>query len=145
MGAIIALASLALTLAGVVAAMYFGTIGTRASKRQERQERADHDWQLKHEKVAVQIARINPRLIVAVPGTQHQVILYQNIFKSPELRERIETYIVQLVDSRTRFAVRKPTQHELRSPTLRQTVTEVAASLDTFVRENPGMGHHLRG
>jgi hypothetical protein len=48
MAVFVALGGLVLTLIGVIAGMYFGVIGTRASKRQERLDREDYDWQVKH-------------------------------------------------------------------------------------------------
>jgi hypothetical protein len=74
MAAIIAVAGVLLTLFGVIIAMYFGVIGTRASNRQEKQDREDHEWQLKHEAVALQLSRINPNLSVLYPDKSMRVI-----------------------------------------------------------------------
>jgi hypothetical protein len=58
------LIGLVLTLIGVIARMHFGVIGTKASKRREKQDREDYEWKLKHYAVALQLSRISPNLQV---------------------------------------------------------------------------------
>ncbi|MBZ5699674.1 MAG: hypothetical protein LAN18_14140 [Acidobacteriia bacterium] len=65
---VIALATLAVGFFGVAVAMYFGVIDTRASKRQERQDREDHEWQLKHEAVALHVAEYDPATVSLETG-----------------------------------------------------------------------------
>jgi hypothetical protein len=74
MTVVIALIGLVLTLIGVIAGMYFGVIGTRASSRQEAQDRDDYEWQLKHETIALQISRINAHLPVQYPDNSTRPI-----------------------------------------------------------------------
>jgi hypothetical protein len=133
---VIALLSLVLTFAGVIVAMYFGVIGTRASKHQEKQDREDQEWQMKHETVALQLSRINPFLNSLFPESLgHKV--YTDLFPDPKFQRLIENYIVEADRTYTVLTPRKPTPHELRSPALRDTVTKVAAALDKFRRDNP--------
>jgi hypothetical protein len=144
MGVLIGLVGLVLALGSLLACMYFGVIGTRSSKRQEQRDREDREWQLKHEAVAIQVARINMTLQVRDPKENRNIVLYPTLFPDPQLRQRIETYIIELVDVRTRFAPRKPTQHELSSPALRKTVNEVTEILAACMRDNPGIAHHFK-
>jgi hypothetical protein len=145
MGVLIGLVGLVLTLASLLVAMYFGVIGTKTSNRQEQQDRQDHDWQLKHEAVAVQLARINLTLQVRDPAHDHIIMLYPTLFPSPQLRQEIEIYIIEIVDNRTRFAPRRPTPHELRSPTLRRVVDQVTEALDACKRDAPALAYHFTG
>jgi hypothetical protein len=140
---LIGLAGLALALVGVVIAMYVGWIDTRASKRRDQQDKDDRDWQLKHEAAALRISRINRTLRAQPPGFANPVMVYPTVFPDPQLRERIERYVVELVDSETRFAPRRPMEHELRSPALRSTVDEVTTILDTCKRENPKLAYYF--
>jgi hypothetical protein len=142
MTVVIALVTVVLTLIGVIVAMYFGVIGTRASKRQEKQDREDYEWQVKHETVALQLSRINPLYQVQYPDKVVRNI-YLDLFPDLKFRRAIEYYIVEPNASGTAFTPRKPAPHELRSPALRETVTKVAAALDDLRRDNPSVAHHL--
>jgi hypothetical protein len=145
MAVVIGFVGLVLTLIGVIAGMYFGVIGTKASKRQEQQDREDHEWQLKHEAVAVQLARIHSTMQVRRRGDNYNIMIYSTLFPELQLRQEIETYIIEIVDNRTRFAPRRPTQHELRSPALRRTVDKVTGVLDACKRDDPSVAYHFRG
>ena len=138
----IALAGLVLTLIGIILAMYFGVIGTRASKRQERQDREDHDWQVKHETVTLQLTRINAHLMVQYPDKVSRMI-NPDLFPDPQFRQLIEHYVVER--NGAIFTPRRPTALELRSPTLRDTVTKVAAALDELRRDKPSVAYHFNG
>ena len=140
----IGLISLVLTLIGVIVAMYFGFIGTRASNRQERQDLDDYEWQLKHEAVALQLSRINPHLQVQYPDNSVRII-YTDLFPDPMFRRAIEHYIVEADRSYTTFKPRKPTPNELRSPALQDTVTKTAAVLDALRGDNPKVAYHFKG
>jgi hypothetical protein len=142
MALLIGLIGLVLTLIGVIAGMYFGVIGTRRSKRQEKQDDEDYEWQLKHEAVALQLSRINPHLQVQYPDNSIRMI-YTDLFPDPRFRQAIEHYIVAADRSYTIFRPRKPTPHELRSPALRETVKKTAAVLDACRRDNPKVAHHF--
>ncbi len=137
MGVVIALVGVVLTLIGVLVAMYHGFLGTRISKKLEKQSREDHDWQLKHESVAVQLVKITPQVAVPEPGHNSFVMLYPMIFPEAKFREAIETYIVELDSKRSTFMPRSPRPDELRSPRLRETVEKAAAILDAFRKANP--------
>jgi hypothetical protein len=144
MAVVIGLIGLVLALVGVTVAMYFGVIETRVSKRQEKRDREDFDWQLKHETVALQISRINPHLLVQYPDNSTRPI-YIDVFPDPQFRQAIEHYIVDTDPGRTIFRPRKPAPHELRSPALRDTVAKTAAVLDALRRDNPKVSYHFNG
>ncbi len=65
--------------------LYYGWIGTRISKRAEKQDREDHEWQLKHEGVAVQLARIHLTTQVQRRGDNYLIMLYPTLFPDPQL------------------------------------------------------------
>jgi hypothetical protein len=140
-----------LTVASLVAAaiaVFYAikqtNIAAAMKATQDEEQREVRNWQLKHEAIATQLACINLQLTVQLPGTHHQTTLYSTVFPTAELRSRIETYIIELADNRTRFVPRKPTPHELRSPTLRQTVERASELLDQFKAHNPGAYRYFR-
>jgi hypothetical protein len=137
---VMTLIGLVLTLIGVIAAMYFGVIGTKASKRQERQDQEEYEWQVKHEEVSLQLSRINAYLQVQYPDKTVRM-LYTDLFPDPAFRRSIETYIVER--NMAIFSPRRPTPHELRSPDLRDTVTRVAAVLYGLQRDSPTVAYHF--
>ena len=141
---VIALLTLVATLIGIVVAMYYGWIGTRASKRQEKQDREDHEWQLKHEAVALQLSRINPYFNSLYPDSLGYKV-FTGLFPDPKFQRLIENYIVEADRDRMVLTPRKPTPHELRSPALRDTVTKVAVALDDLRRNNPAVAHLFDG
>jgi hypothetical protein len=69
--------------------------------------------------------------------------VYRTLFPDDELRRDIEWYLVELVDTRTRFAPRRPQPHELRSPALRGTVATVKSILDGCRHNNPGLAPYF--
>ncbi len=105
--------------------------------KQNEQEREVNEWQLKHESVAIQLVKITPQVTVQEPGHNSVMVLYAAIFPDPKFRQAIEHYIVQLDNTRTIFQPRRPTELDLRSPALRQTVTKAAEMLDAFRRDHP--------
>ena len=109
-------------------------IAEELAAKQNEQEREVRDWQVRHETVAIQLSRISPHQMMGVPpGTMTMV--YTTVFPDRQLRLDIETYVVELVDSRTRFTPRHPSPHELRSPALRETVKTVERILDECRRD----------
>jgi hypothetical protein len=139
---IIGLVGVVLTLVGVIAAMYFGFIGTRASKHQEQQDREDREWQLKHEAVARQMSKINPHLTVQTHGNTLCTI-YTDLFPDAQFRRDIEFYIVEADRAYTVFQPRRPTLVELRSPALRQTVDKVATVINALPKDKPQLAYHF--
>jgi Na+-transporting NADH:ubiquinone oxidoreductase subunit NqrC len=106
--------------------------------KQEDQEREVNQWQMKHESVALRLANINPGLTVRLPAG-HDITLYPTIFPDVEFRKMIERYIVHVERSGTMFVPRSPTELELRSPALRETVTKTTEILDAFCKKNPDL------
>jgi hypothetical protein len=111
--------------------------------KQEDQEREIDEWQRKHETIAIQIARINPNDLIKDPNQNSHTAIYPFLFADPRLRQAIETYIVQLTDNRSRLIPRKPTPHELRSPALRETVTNAAILLDVSRKSYPTIAKYF--
>jgi hypothetical protein len=139
---VIGLVGIVVALLGVVVAMYFGRIGTRASKHQEQQDREDREWQLKHETVARQMSRINPHLRVQLHGNTLCTV-YADLFPGSQFQRDIEFCIVEADPAYTVFKPRRPTLLELRSPALRETVAKVAAIINALPTDNPQLAHHF--
>jgi hypothetical protein len=137
------IASLVVAVIAVAVAVKQTNIARAVQRRQEDDQREIRDWQLKHEAVAVQLAKIHLTFMVPARGGGFMA-LYPAVFPEPELRNRIETYIVEIVDNRTRFAARTPTAHELHSPTLRRTVDDATAILERFKGDNPELAQFFR-
>jgi hypothetical protein len=135
-------ASLLVAIIAVGVAIKQTIIAKTLAAKQDEQNREVHDWQLKHEAVAVQLSRINPHLQVQFPDHSTRMI-YISLFPDEVFRRAIEHYIVEPDKTYTIFRPRKPTPLELRSPTLRETVTKVAAVLDACRKENPHVAKHF--
>jgi hypothetical protein len=95
-------------------------------------ERQETEWQRRQEAIANSLARIGPNCTIQKPGTSSMTSLYPLIFQDPHLRLSIQTYIVELDQSRSTFIVRKPAPHELRSDNFRRTVTEAERLMKEF-------------
>src|SRR5882762_1067904 len=140
-----------LTIASVLlagGALYYAyrqtSIANALKAHQDEQEREVHEWQLKHEAVAVQLARVGPHMMVAMPNANSFTMAYTIVFTDPQFRQKLETYIVEYADNRTRFIPRWPTPHELRSPALRETVTKATEILDACRRNSPEFYRHFQ-
>ena len=105
--------------------------------KQNEQEQEVNEWLGKHESVALRLAKINPGITVVEPGHNSHMTLYPTIFPDAKFREMVERYIVHVEKAGTVFAPRSPTELELRSPALRQTVTKASELLDAFCKEHP--------
>lgn len=138
------IASLVVAVIAVAVAMKQTKIAREAQHRQDEDQREVRDWQLKHETIAVRLARIHLTFMVPAKGANSFMALYPAVYTEPELRSRIETYVIEIVDNRRRFAPRTPTPHELRSPALRRTVDEATAILEAFLRDNPELARFFR-
>ena len=112
-------------------------IAEEMKAKQNEQELEVNEWLVKHESVALRLAKINPGICVVEPGHNSFMTLYPTIFPDAKFREMVERYIVHVEKSGTVFAPRSPTELELRSPTLRQTVTKATEILDAFCKEHP--------
>jgi hypothetical protein len=140
-----------LTIASVIltgAALYYAyrqtSIANALKAHQDEQEHEVHAWQLKHEAVAVQLARVGPHMMVPVGNANAFASAYATVFNDPQFRQRVETYIVEYAENRTRFIPRTPSPHELRSPALRETVTKATEILDMCRRDNPGFYRYFQ-
>ncbi len=130
------IASAILTAGALYYAWRQTNIANALKAHQEEQDREVYEWQLKHEGVAVQISRINPGFMAAVPNTSNSFTnVYGAVFSDPRLRQKIETYLVEATANR--FTPRKPTPHELRSPALRETVKLATEAIEVCRKENP--------
>ena len=147
---ILTIAALIVAVVAVLIAVKQTNIATTQTKlarelaaKQEDQEREIDEWQKKHEAVAIQIARINPNELIKDPNQNAHTALYPFLFADPRFRQAIETYIVELTDNRSRLTPRKPTPHELRSPALRETVTNAAILLDVSRKSYPTIAKYF--
>jgi hypothetical protein len=141
-----------LTVASVLlagGALYYAyrqtSIANALKGHQDEQEREVHDWQLKHEAIAVRLSRVGPHMMVPSGNANSFTMVYTIVFNDPQFRQKIETYIVEYADNRTRFIPRKPTPHELRSPALRETVTTATEILDGCQRDHPEFYRYFQG
>lgn len=140
-----------LTIASVIlagGALYYAqrqtAIANALKAHQDEQEREVHNWQLKHEAVAVQLARVGPHMMVPVGNANALASAYATVFNDPQFRQKVETYIVEYAENRTRFVPRRPTALELRSPALRETVTKATELLDRCRQDNPGFYRYFQ-
>ena len=133
-------AVLALIVAGLSARWGFtqADIAQKMKAKLDEQEREVTDWLVKHETLALQLVKINPHLIIRRPDGSSMCI-YPTIFKDVKFRQKLERYIIQLNRSGSVFATRIPTELELRSPSLRETVTKANEILDAFAKRHPGV------
>lgn len=116
-------------------------VNERAAK-QDQQEREIIEWQRKHESVALQLARINGLLQVQYPDKVNRY-LYMTVFPDQQLRKAIELYIIQTNEIGAVFTPRKPSELELQSVALRDTVTQTTAILEQLRIDNPTVACHF--
>jgi hypothetical protein len=140
-----------LTLLGVIAAlgsvlvaMYYGHIGTKASKHQQQQESEGRAWQERHEKVALRLAHMNPRGLAAIQPNGPIQNPFGIAFPDPQLRTYILTYIVEDKGGNNFCIARTPDPHQLRSGILRQTVETVERRLEEIDANHPELARFLR-
>jgi hypothetical protein len=106
-------------------------------RKQDTQDKEDLDWSQRFERLANQLARINPGLTIQEPGKNSTMGLYASIFSDPKFREALENYVVQVNPSRTQFAQRNPRPDELRRSNLRETVKRAEQCMTDFQKQNP--------
>jgi len=106
------------------------------AKKSEEQEREERQWAERHERLATRLS-INPNMVTAAPGANSHFCLYSDVFREPQFRSKLETYVVDLNASRTEFRPHKATPHELRLQGLRDTVATAEQLIDKYVKENP--------
>jgi hypothetical protein len=107
------------------------------AKKSEEQERDERQWAERHERLASRLSRISPNMMLAAPDAKSHFCLYPDIFRDPQFRSKLETYIVDLNASRTEFRPHKATPHELRLQGLRDTVNTAEQLIDKYIKENP--------
>ena len=137
--ALVAVLSLIAGALGVRYGKAQARIAGEMKEKQDEQEREVSEWQVRHESVALRLSKINPGISVVEPGHNSFMTLYPTIFPDAKFREMVERYIVHVEKAGTVFTPRSPTELELRSPTLRQTVTKATEILDAFCREHPNI------
>ncbi len=105
-------------------------------REKRREETEDSQWAERHERLINQILQINPQLKIQPPGVP-LTYLYTSIFPDATLRKALETYVVQLDSSQTRFLRMNPRPDELRRTNLRETVRKAEECLAEFQKHNP--------
>ena len=106
-------------------------------KKFDEREHDERQWAERHERLATQLSRISPNMMLAAPDAASHFCLYPAVFQDPHFRSKLETYVVDLNASRTEFRPHKATPHELRLQGLRDTVATAEQLIDKYVRENP--------
>jgi hypothetical protein len=109
--------------------------------RQAEQEREVFHWQRRHEELALVLSRIRPQMLVQSDG--HQGPFWPTLIPDNRLREQAETYIVELVDNKMRLTPRKPTELELRSRQLRDTVDKMIKTLEELREKRPDLYKYM--
>jgi hypothetical protein len=129
-----------------VAAIWYARKQTLLSQtlaaRQDEQQREVFDWQRRHEQVALILSRIRPQMLVQ-SDDRHQGALWPTICPDNRLREQAETYVVEPIDNNMRLAPRKPTELELRSPQLRETVDKMIKMLEGLREKRPDLYKYI--
>jgi hypothetical protein len=105
-------------------------------RERRHEENEDYQWAERHERLMNQILQINPQLKVQLPGVP-LTYLYTSIFPDAMLRKALETYVVQLDSSQTRFLRMTPRPDELRRTNLRDTVKKAEECMADFQKRNP--------
>ena len=139
---VLTILSLLVAMAAVWYAQRQTKLAETLAKKQEEQEREVYEWQRKHEDVAMALSQVTPQTLVQ--NTKSQGALWPTIFPDNQLRANIETYLVDWADNKMKLTPRKPTELELRSAVLRETVTKAKARLEEFVRQRPDLEKYLR-
>jgi hypothetical protein len=137
--ALVAVLSLLAGALGVSYGRAQARIAAAMKAKLDDQERDINEWLVKHENVALRIAKINPNQSVMDPSHSYSMILYTTIFPDAKFREMIERYIVHVEKSGTVFSPRSPTDLGLRSNAFRETVTKATEMLDAFCKEHPAI------
>lgn len=128
-----------------IGALYYAwkqtQLANRLAAKQEEQQREVYDWLVRHENVARIVSKQPPHCLFRIPGTGERV-LYTTVFSDPEFRKDIEQHIVDYTVARTLFVPRKPTELQLRSPALRETVIKVEKILEDCKQNQPELYKH---
>jgi hypothetical protein len=111
-------------------------IARKANEKLDEQAREVTVWQVKHETIALQLSKVSLNTYHKRPDGSIMDI-YHTIFSDAKFREKLERYVVDRDGSV--MTPRSPTELELRSPALRETVTKANAILDAFDKQNPGI------
>jgi len=137
-----------LALLGTLAGVYYARSQLREAKRvreenaaaiarQHQAESEESEWANRYERLVSQLTQITPTMTVqpdGVPATQ----LYPSIFPDAKVREALQTYIVELNASQTKFLRRStPRPDELRLTNLRETIKRAEQCMAEFQRQNP--------
>ena len=105
-------------------------------QKRQRDEKEDSQWAERYERLANQLLKINPEMKIQPPGVP-LTYLYTSIFPA-ELRRALETYVIQVDSSQTRFLRKSsPRPDELRLSNLRETVKRAEQCMAAFQKQNP--------
>ena len=136
-------AVLALIVAALSARWGFtqADIAQKMKSKLEDQEREVTNWFVEHETLALQLSKISADMHIRRPDGSDMHV-YPTIFSEVKFREKLERYVVHRNGSV--MTPRSPTELELRSPALRETVTKANEILDAFDKKNPGVvGYYM--
>lgn len=106
-------------------------------RRKEEQDKEELNWSERFERLANQLVRINPGMMIQEPGKNSLTCMYPAIFLDPTLRVALETYIVEPNASHTQFSQRNPRPDELRRSNLRETIKRAEQCMADFQKKNP--------
>ena len=114
------------------------------NERKKQAEEDDH-WAQRFDRLQSRLLRINQRLQVQVNNSGGLISLYMTMFADQELRLRVESTIVSSDAQHNMLFARRPSQLELRSSSMRDTIQRAEEAMDDIIKQFPAAGYHLLG
>jgi hypothetical protein len=105
----------------------------REAKRRDDTEMAE--WAAKLDQAVKVCRRIFSEMIYTAQSPTSPA--YSLVFDHPELRQRIESYLIAVGPGRNTALARQVGDDELRLPTVRQTINDVLAHVIAFKEAHP--------
>jgi hypothetical protein len=142
---VIAVVSLVLSVLAIaisLSAAYYSKRQTEIMEgqesRREREEESLRAWAQKFDEAVSYVLKIGPSWIHRPTG---QTNAYGVVCPKPELRQRIETYLVNRQGDH--FSARQTSSDILRMPIAQRTITQVLECVERFKGEDPGNANKL--
>lgn len=108
----------------------------------KKRDTEDDSWAQRFETLQRILLRISPTLQVKEPGNTNTTHIYPTMLDS-KLRTNIERMIIEVDAGQTHFSPREPQPHQLRLPTMRETIEKAEAEMHEFIKEHPFCKQHL--
>jgi len=108
----------------------------------KRQEGTVTEWASKFDEAAAALTKISPGSVQTGPNTV--LVAYEAVFKSGDLRRRIESYLGTRTSWRHKFRPATLTSEQLQNPVVQQTIQDVLDSVEKFKTEHTDFARALR-